>query len=578
MTDNRKDKLPTGIAAPQSLRLWPGIIIVALQWLIRYVIPQFVPGTVEIGMLAGPAGWLLVALWWAFFSRAPRLERWAVVILMIMTIIATPFILHESIATGFQGAMFAIIATPYISLAFVTWAVVSPRLSEGTRRLTMVATVLVVCSAWALLRSDGITGSGGVEFTWRWTESHEAILLALNTDEPMTSQPVHIPVDQDAEWPGFRGPLRDGIVRGSQISTDWFAAPPREIWRRPIGPGCSSFAVLGTVLYTQEQRGDAEVVTCYTMNTGEPVWRHADKARFWDSHAGAGPRSTPAVSSGRVYTMGATGILNALDAADGTLLWSRNAATDLDAKIPEWGLASSPLVLNDMVVAAVTGTMIAYDLITGDQRWIGPDGGKGYSSPHLLTIDGVDQILLMSETGATSLAPADGTLLWKHRWPKERIVQPTLIAEGELLISAGDGFGIRRIAVTHSSDGWTVEERWTSDELNPIFNDSVVHEGYAYGFDGLRLVCIDIADGQRQWKGDHNGGQILLLAEQGLLLVLTEMGELVLIKATPDEYTELTRLQAIEGKTWNHPVLVDDVLLIRNTQEMAAYRLSRVAG
>jgi hypothetical protein len=192
-----------------------------------------------------------------------------------------------------------------------------------------------------------------------------------------------------------------------------------------------------------------------------------------------------------------------------------------------------------------------------------------------LTVDGVAQILLLSDTGATSVALSDGTLLWEHAWKGYPIVQPALTADGDVLISVSEQSGTRRLAVARGPGGWTVEERWTSSGLKPYFNDFVIHNDHAFGFDGSILACIDLKDGSRKWKGGRYGnGQLVLLPDQDLLLVLSEEGELALVRATPDRFTELARFPAIEGKTWNHPVLVGDVLLVRNGQEMAAFRLS----
>ena len=157
-------------------------------------------------------------------------------------------------------------------------------------------------------------------------------------------------------------------------------------------------------------------------------------------------------------------------------------------------------------------------------------------------------------------------------------MQPALTADGDILISTAGGaggVGTRRLAVTHGPGGWTIEERWTSRGLKPYFNDFVVHEGHAFGFDGSILACIDLEDGTRVWKGGRYGhGQLFLLPDQDLLLVLSEDGELALVAAASDQFTELARFPALDGKTWNHPVLVGDLLLVRNGQEMVAFRLS----
>jgi len=565
-------------APKKPLRLWPGVLLVVLLWLVRFGVPFVLPQALQFGVMGGVFFGLAIVVWWAFFSRAPRSERWGAIVLMIVALVVTSRLVHVSIATAMMGMMFPIVAIPVLSSAFVVWAVAGRRLSLGPRRAAMVATILLACGAWTLVRTGGFTGNLHQDFAWRWAKTPEERLVAQTGDEPAALPAVPAAAETGADWPGFRGPDRDGIIRGVRIQTDWSASPPVELWRRPIGPGWSSFAVRGDLLYTQEQRGDDELVTCYRVTTGKPVWRHRDAARFWEANAGPGPRGTPTLSGGRVYTFGGTGILNALDAGNGAVVWSRNAASDTGTEVPYWGFSSSPLAVGDIVIVAAAGRLVAYDRAAGERCWLGPAGGAGYSSPHLATIDGVAQILLLSGVGALSVAPADGTLLWEHPWPGVPIVQPALIAGGDVLINTADsggGIGTRRLAVAHGPGGWTVKERWTSKGLRPYFNDFVVHKGHAYGFDGRILACIDLEDGTRKWKGGRYGnGQLVLLPDQDLLLVLSEKGELALVGATPDRLTELARSPAIEGKTWNHPALVGDVLLVRNGQEMAAFRLS----
>jgi outer membrane protein assembly factor BamB len=599
----------------KPLRLWPGVLAAVLLLLVRFVLPAVAPETVMYAVIGGLACGLVVVVWWAFFSRAPRSERLGTILLMIVAMVATSRILHESIAGGMMGLMFPVYAIPLLSVALVASVVASRRLSDGSRRAVMAATILLACGAWALVRTGGITGEADSDLHWRWSKTPEERLLAQAGDEPAAvpatpavaeppeaplvaqaaDEPAPVAVETPekplaaqaavppatpaepkvgADWPGFRGPERDGIVRGVRIATDWSASPPVELWRRPIGPGWSSFAVHGNLFYTQEQRGEDEVVTCYNVTSGEPVWRHRDAARFYESNGGAGPRATPTLSNGHVYTFGATGILNALDAEDGAVVWSRNPASDTGTEVPGWGFASSPLVVDDLVIVATGGKLAAYDLATGEPRWYGPAAGGGYSSPHLVTIDGVEQVLLLSTAGATSVALSDGKQLWQHPWQAgTRIVQPAMTANGDVLIGANEGIG--RIALAHGPGKWTVQERWTSIGLKPYFNDFVVHKGHAFGFDGVMLACIDLETGKRTWKGGRYGhGQLVLLPDQDLLLVLSEQGELALVEATPDEFTELARIPAIEGKTWNHPVLAGDVLLVRNDQEMVAFRLA----
>ena len=620
-----------------SLRLWPGVVVAVALPLIRFGLPMLFPDALIFGLdtglvalLGSVVGALAIMVWWLAFSRAPWAERLGAIAMMVVAAMIVKAISHPSISGAGMGMMLYIFAIPVMSLALVAWAVAARGLAAGPRRITMAAAILMACGFFALLRTDGITSNNtlGSDFRWRWTPTAEALLLAqsANEAEPVVPPPSEVearkavpalvvPVAEpttsaaappagkaavtgpavtgpamsegsvsprrDAsrvEWPGFRGPDRDSVIHGARINTDWSASPPTQLWRRAVGPGWSSFAVSGDYIFTQEQRGDDEIVACYRLSTGEPVWRHRDPARFWESNGGAGPRATPTIHDGRIYSHGATGVVNALDAMTGKVVWSHNTSTDTGRKVSDWGFSSSPLIINDVVIVAAAGTMAGYDVTTGRLRWTGPKYGGSYSSPHRVTIDGVVQALLLGGPGAISVDPATGATLWVHEWIPGPIVQPALLPDGDIIINglaATGGQGTRRIHVTRTAGGWSVEERWTSIGLKPYFNDFVVHKGHAYGFDGNILSSISMEDGKRNWKGGRFGnGQLLLLADQDLLLVLSEDGELALVSATTDKFTEVARFPALNAKTWNHPVLVGDLLLVRNGEEMVAFKLS----
>ena len=627
----------------RPLRFWPGVVIAIVLIVVRYLVPAVVHDVeifglplVVAGMFAALACVLVIVVWWLFFSRAPWSERLSGLALALLGFVVTLRLVDISIAGAAMGAWLYIQAIPVLGLALVLWSVIADRLSVGARRAALVGVIVLACVPWTLIRTAGTIGAGS-ELHWRWTPTPEQRLLAQANDEP--TPPIPLPpaaasetsskepastvtgdkpmaaartdapdasketaasaksdpatgtglaVSEDpgavrVDWPGFRGPNRDSVVHGVRINTDWSATPPVEMWRRPVGPGWSSFAVRGGLLYTQEQRGDEEIVGCYRLSTGAPVWRHRDPARFYESNGGAGPRGTPTLLGNRVYAFGATGILNALDARTGAKIWSRNVASDTGRRIPDWGFSSSPLIIDEVVIVAAAGTLAGYDIATGNPRWKGPSYGGSYSSPHRATLDGVEQVVLLGGPGVISLDPATGTVLWKHEWSPGPIIQPGLTADGDILVNAivaTGGVGTRRLHVTRGSGGeWKVEERWTSTGLKPYFNDFVVHGGHAFGFDNNILASINLKDGARNWKGGRYGnGQLMLLADQDVLLVISEEGEVALVGATTDGYKELAKMRALDGKTWNHPALVGDVLLVRNGEEMAAFRLPLASG
>ena len=402
------------------IRLWPGVVAVTLQWLLIFGAPIVAPDLILYGMLGGVSLGLVILLWWLFFSRTPWSERIGAVVLIVVAVFAVSRLVHVSISNGMMGMMLPVFSIPVMCLALVAGVAASRGLPTGPRRAALAGAIVLGCLTLTLVRTGGIKGEGTADLHWRWTPTPEQRLLAqaarekeavtlppapadkqlpaTTSDQPKAPKPAPVlavakipekinPAPAEAktgaDWSGFRGPERDSVIHGVRIETDWSRSKPVELWRRAIGPGWSSFAVHGDFFYTQEQRGEDELVSCYNLTTGAPVWRHSDATRFWESNGGAGPRGTPTFHNGRIYTFGATGMLNALDARDGTIVWSRNAAADTHKKIPMWGFASSPLVLGDSVIIATAGVLAAYDLATGNPRWIGPDGIPGDSFPEI---------------------------------------------------------------------------------------------------------------------------------------------------------------------------------------------------
>lgn len=557
------------------LRLWPGLVIVALQWIIRYGIVHINGEWTPFAVLGGLLGGVILAVWWVFFSKASKLERFLAIPLLVLLMVGTRPLLDPSIATGMMGMMFFIFSIPLLSLLFILWVAAARNANPNLRFAGLIATFILGCGTWTMIRTNGIDGSARADFTWRWQETAEQKMSgALAASEQQTAT-----LDEQqsaAEWPRFRGEDGQSTIAATNLSTDWETTPPKALWRKPVGPGWSSFAVHGDYFFTQEQRDQEEVVSCYRMDNGEPVWQHADQTRFWESNAGAGPRGTPTLSGPYVYSLGATGRLNKLNARDGSVVWTRDIAEDSGVEPPGWGFSASPLVHNGSVLIAAAGTVLAYNDADGTVLWQSEKDKNGYNSPQSVILDGVPQILILNGHGVAGLEPTSGKTLWSFELPGLGIIQPTMLSDKEVLISGGSNQPLYRLNLQRKDDAWQVTTVWESRGLKPYFNDIVKHGEVVYGFDGHIMSAVNLTDGSRAWKGGRYGhGQCLLLADQDLLLVLSEKGELAMVSATPDRFKELARFPAITGKTWNHPVLIDNVVLVRNAQEMAAYALPR---
>ena len=576
------------LVAPRP-RVWPAVVIVALQWLViltpRWLqLEPFVRfmGSCWAPILAGA----LIAVWWLFFSRL----RWGDRLLVLVAFLAlgagaafAPLAVGSDLFSSVSVVW--LYATPTVLTVWALWLLFTPFLLWPIRRAGLLLALLLAWGAFACLRLDGVDGSMNGTLAWRWLPTAEQKYQAEVAGKPApAAAAAEVVTLQPGDWPGFRGPNRDGRLSGVRIATDWTQHPPAQVWRHRVGPGWGSFAVVGNRLYTQEQRKDDEAVVCYNGDTGEEIWVHLDPARFSEVVAGPGPRATPTFHDSKVYALGAKGQLNCLDAATGRLVWTHNVADDSGAKTPIWGFASSPLVKDGVVTVFAGGpdgrSTLGYAAAAGDLVWSGGDGLLGYSSPQPAKVDGVEQVLVATEKGLTAFEPAHGHELWKHDWALPgmfRVVQPTVLDDGDVLLGAGTG--TRRLHLNHKADQWEAEEVWTSASFKPFFNDLVLHKDFLYGFDGTNLTCVSLEDGRGRWRTPkYAAGQALLLADQDLLLVTSEQGDAALVKAAPEKYEEVGRFKALEGKTWNHPVVAHGKLFVRNAEEAACYELTLTDG
>lgn len=476
------------------------------------------------------------------------------------------------------------------AMVLLVWFLVFSGYRTRTRLLVLAGLTAAIALAGALFKVDRVSGDLAPVFAFRWASPPDEM---LEIPEPFASrEDADLATTTENDFPQFLGPNRDATVSGITLSRDWTRNKPRQLWRRPIGAGWSSFVAVNGFAVTQEQRGDLELVTCYKVATGEPVWAQSVEARHATLAGGVGPRSTPTIHHGKVYTLGATGALHCLNGADGTVLWSDDLLARYGVRPGEdeegvaWGRSASPLIVDDLVVVSAGGpagrpcvSLAAFHKDTGKLVWEAGDRQVSYSSPMLATLGGVRQILSVNEDNISAHDPTTGALLWTYDWPggstsTPNVSQPVVLSEDRVLLSKGYGGGALLLHIERAGRGpFQTREVWrTKRSLRTKFTNVVVREGYLYGLSDGILECVDSETGTRQWKqGRYGHGQLLGVGP--LLLVQAESGDVVLVEAKPTESRELGRFTAFEDITWNNLCLYGRLLLVRNAGEAACFEL-----
>ena len=373
-----------------------------------------------------------------------------------------------------------------------------------------------------------------------------------------------------------------GFTAKSSVVTTWPAGGLTPLWKQPIGGGYASFAIARGRAFTIEQRGAEEVVAAYDVLSGRELWTTKWRAMFSELMGGDGPRATPVWSEGRVYALGAEGELRCLEDETGRPVWRTNILEDSGAENVQWGMAASPLIVDDLVIVLPGGSggrsIAAYDRRSGKRVWSAQDDKTAYVSPMLVTLAGTRQLLVVTGSRMMGLSLESGALLWDYAWRTMNDInaaQPLVISENRVFVSSGYGTGAAVVEIVRSaarveSRDFTVREIWRNTRMKNRFASSVLHEGFIYGLDESILACVDASTGELKWKDGRYGYGQLVLAD-GHLIVLSEDGDLALVRAVPAAYQEIARFSALSGKTWNVPALAGGILLVRNLQEMAAF-------
>lgn len=475
--------------------------------------------------------------------------------------------------------------TMFFELAVFVWLVGFSGFSPLGRLRGVWLLVAVQLSLPLVWYVEGFAGDGRPLLVFRWAPRPEPEFSKATVNEP-----VELASPADADYPGFRGRDRLGVVRGVQLAPDWESSPPELLWRRPVGAGWSAFAVAGEACITQEQRGEFEAVVCYDLQTGQQQWLHEDRAYLQEMMGGPGPRATPSIHQGHVYALGVTGILNCLDGATGNVLWQTNILEDAGLQNALFGMTGSPLVVDGKVIVAPGGkgtALAAYDADSGKRLWAAGEGAASYASPQLAEFAGGPQVLNFNAEGLYGHKLETGEVLWSFPWrtPPDynNVCQPVPLPAGSaaerdrVFLSSAYGKGCALLEVSEQGGKWSATPRWHTTHLKAKFSSVVVRDGFVYGLDESILACVDLKTGRRKWKGGRYGyGQLILAGD--LLLVQAESGQVVLVEATPEAHRELSRCDALSHRTWTHPALAGSYLLVRNDREAACYQLSLASG
>jgi outer membrane protein assembly factor BamB len=383
-----------------------------------------------------------------------------------------------------------------------------------------------------------------------------------------------------ADWPQWRGPARDG--RAALPSRAAYPEALTPAWKVAVGEGHASPLVVGDRAYVFAREGDEEVLQSLDLATGRRLWREAYLAPYTMSPAatahGKGPKSTPAVAGGRVFTLGISGILSAFDAATGRLAWRKEFSRQYGETSPLYGAAQSPVVDADRVIVHVggpgRGALTAFDAATGAVRWAWTGDGPAYASPVVATLAGARQVVTFTESLLVGVSADRGELLWKvpftTPWVQNAV---TPIVDGDTVVYSGLDHPVRAVKVVRKGPAYATEPRWENAEVSAYLSTPVLEGGRIYGLSPRKrgqLFCLEAATGRVVWLSDGRQGEnAALVAGDGSVFVLTTDAELLVVPQKGDAFAAARRYRVAESATWAHPVVTSEGLLVKDRTHLA---------
>lgn len=385
-----------------------------------------------------------------------------------------------------------------------------------------------------------------------------------------------------ADWPQWRGPARDGQAPG--LNVVW-PAQLKPAWKIEVGIGHASPVVVGDRVYLFSRQGDEEALEAFDQATGKRVWRQAYPAPYSVNMAayrhGKGPKSTPVVADGRVFTFGIGGILSAHDTATGRLLWRKEFGKEFPATSPTYGTGQSPIVDRGLLIAHVggdgNGALTAFDAATGAVRWKWKGDGPGYASPVVVDIDGVRQVVTLTETLLAGVAADTGRLLWKLPFTtdySQNAVTP--IVQGNRVVFSGLDQPMKAVRIVQRAGQWRPEILWQNADVATYMSTPVVAGGRLVGLSHKKkgqFFALDLATGKTAWLSEGRQGENAALVSTGdAVLALVTEGDLVVIEASGPAYSERRRYTVADTPTWAHLAVTSQGVLVKDEKTLSLLR------